>query len=439
MIHDSKPSLLTNLNSDNVHIHHGHTMITIPATEEHPSLRVVPVQSPLSAVYTANGDFKVIPIHFEDSALYDVAATDALDCFEECDVDASDDLADILPDGKEGLVPGNWVIQGAKSREVVGIDWISLTGPKEELNTVASMVASHFGPGIPGPGNKYRRGGSYVYADGVKILFDDEWKSNPCLSIDIPGQALSRMEGEDAVQLLGALLRGRQCTRLDTYIDFISVDAGKIELIDRIIVSCSAKELTGAKVWAPIRKYNQLDLVGNGVTMGERGKKGSGRFVCLYDKGLQSKTMPKDSWIRWETRFSGGLAEAAAHMVLDAEDWVTTLAQITYGAVDFRENNGSREIARRPRMKWFDELLNGIEPVRMRATNLCTSFANWTTWLCSSAVPTLKAMAISTGSSLEEVLRNLADHVKPHRQGAMNPIVARYRELVGSLHDPAVD
>jgi|GEM_PF-3351132 len=118
--------------------------------------------------------------------------------------------------------------------------------------------------------------------------------------IDVQGQALAGLSGDESIRLLLDLLAfGLKPTRIDLALDFVGQDR---ELYRHALASCEAGELFG------IRKYKITeDQTVSGEPL-ERtlhlGSRDSPVFVRVYDKGLeQARCAPLGYWERIETEF----------------------------------------------------------------------------------------------------------------------------------------
>jgi len=318
------------------------------------------------------------------------------------------------------------VIQGVKSHVVVGIDWIRVTAPKVFLNEVTDMLTHLFGPWVHETGGSHQRGGKRLFRGKAAILYDDKHKIDPILCVELPGEALSILELNVTIDLLRQLVVFGKCTRIDTYVDFRRLDGTPIPLIEELVESCNRNEVCHAKIRTIIVEYNDDGTLGNGITIGRRGKKGSGRFLRVYDKGLEKESSQKGQWIRWEVEFTSGKADSIADKLVSTNDFLNTITEYTLGTVDFRENTGSRELARRPRANWWHELLGSVEPKVMRSVAKSPNFVRYVDWVRTSLAPVIKAMANESGHTIDQVFHNLWGFVPPHRNGEKHAYVAEY-------------
>jgi DNA relaxase NicK len=308
----------------------------------------------------------------------------------------------------------------------VGIDWLTITGPKSDLEDVTTELERQFGAWTSKGGKGFQRGGSRVFDLGVVISFDDPDKERPIIRVEVSGKALAGMEGGEVYALLRYLLMGRKCTRIDTRLDWQCPDGQRVGLIDLVVQSCRRCEQCHARRWKLIEDNDGVESAGHGAYLGKRGKDGSGRFVRVYDKGLETTERPAGTWERWEVEHSGDVANDVAVKIACDDDWMYTAKTIALGAVDFRENNGSRELARRPRVAWWEQVLDGVEPVTVREKRTATTFERWQAWLSRAAMPVMKSMAAQSGQTVGQVADDLFAQVQPHRDGERHFAVAGF-------------
>lgn len=314
-------------------------------------------------------------------AVVDAAPSDAAEGFPaSCSRDTAAAAA-----GRSGeacdLVPPV-VIRGANKGQVVsddvvvsvGIDWIRMSGPESVLPAARRLISETFGVG----GQLKPCSGRFFYlhgeraACGVLLLFDPEvCEGAKHCTIDIPGSALQLMGGGRRVQLLGDLFSIGFCnvSRLDLFNDYV----GQVYLVEAVFEACQAFQLCGARRWEPIRPMSSRGRVlGFTVNLGRRGGDGSGRFVRVYDKGLEQQ-QGANEWHRFEVELSGGVARQGAEILVRAwqaggDAWRTELSRIVLGAVDFREvRNGETALKRRPQVAWWSLLVAGVGRRCLRA------------------------------------------------------------------------
>lgn len=290
------------------------------------------------------------------------------------------------------------------------------------------------------------------YEGGAELLYESVQGRDECV-VDLSGAVLGTMEQWESWQLLGALFRAgfTRVTRLDVALDFKAED---VRLVEAVRASCERAELTGAKRYGLMTEFVGVRLATNMVRIGRRGNNGSGRFARVYDKGLESGKCGANKWHRFEVEYTGEVAGLAFSMLLQAElpgvdgvrmgdvarcvSWEQQAVAMVLGAFDFREANGSRELKRRPRCKWWSALLGAVEGVRMRAKKAeASSLERTATWIRRCVMPTLVSMARRTGQEVGSVLGDIVgelDGVKPVSRVCVFEYVCQYLAVRSERH-----
>lgn len=328
------------------------------------------------------------------------------------------------------------VIRGAKCQTAISIDWLRVVGPAATLDRAMKLVDSIYGEAT----RKVGKGlwfyeASYRYASGCIIAYDvtkDDERAT--FAVEIPGSALADLPFDDRVKLLDRFLwMGCHCTRIDVALD-VKADEG-VFLAECVRDACHDNELARCKTWRQVQQHSAGDQTGLTVYMGQRGDLGSGRFVRVYDKGLETQTLPGNQWQRWETEFSGEVASEVAKQIAIATDWTTEAFSFALGAVEFRVPNGQR-LSRRPVSSWWTEFFSSVELKRVKITREDTSLETFSLWINKCVGPTLATMANLRGVNLEDVFLELVGKVGPVLQGAARPVVWEYLKYHGHVEHP---
>ncbi|MEM9419003.1 MAG: replication initiation factor domain-containing protein, partial [Planctomycetota bacterium] len=298
------------------------------------------------------------------------------------------------------------VTRGAKLHEgEVGIDWVTVTMPRLYLEDVTRRLEEYLGPSNIGKGfNGYSAGRHFAY--GAGIAYSDEERLELC--VNLSGDTCSRLGPRAILELVSwAFQQDGKATRIDVRVDFKSEN---LNLIDLVRASCERGELCRCRRWKPEEpRTNDGDYLGRGINLGLRGKKGSGRYVRIYDKGLETGESPARTWERWETVFSKDSADQVAHMLIDSADWKCDALAAALGAVDFHEVNGSASLIRRPLASWWVSFLAGVKPILVKAQRTPTNLHRWGGWMRRSVIRTLKAISRETGLTVDAIISYLEE------------------------------
>ena len=320
------------------------------------------------------------------------------------------------------------VLRGAKchataGRADIGIDGVRVVFPLGCLDAVRSTLCQVFGPPCP------RRSGTkgYHYGESFDCGAVLSWgpvtdTPHAGVCVEFKGRAASVL-GQDGLARLAANLHdlGAVCRRIDVRADFRAADGLNPGVIDAVQAACDRGELRGARKWRPAAFFDGVTLEGKGVYVGVRGRNGSGRYLRVYDKGLETGEAPVGEWERWEVEFSAD----PAGLVWDAwiagierafedreGDWgqvpsavAADLAERAFGTVDFRVP-GDR-LSRSERCGWWATFLAAMEPVASRCKRFVTTLEGFTAHAKRTIVPQLKAFSQSIGSTLGEAFELL--------------------------------
>lgn len=312
-----------------------------------------------------------------------------------------------------GLPGPPLVIRGANKVETkVGVDWIAFSCESVSgLQRVVDELTLYFGvPERKGIMNFYDE--RYVFGNKAQVMFDHEPRNGKGMFILLPGQALADFgDVETTLRMLRSLFIGRRCTRLDLRLDMRSTDPGGVGLIESVEDSCRRGELCHCRMWAPVALYEGgSKLKARGVNLGRRGSNGSGRYVRVYDKGLETHEAEVGEWERWETEMSGDVANEVALQLLEKEGQFTAENVMRYalGAVAFHEVvAGETALAERPLAEWWRVMLDSLKPVLVVATRAPKTLERYAAWLRNVVAPLLESMGRRTGQTIGSVFEDL--------------------------------
>lgn len=318
----------------------------------------------------------------------------------------------------------------------VHIDYLTLSIPNEHQAKAEQWCQKHFGPGESGKGARFLSQ-SLRYATNAASLFSDppsHPKRKPSFILDIPG-AGCQLVGDDALVEFAMHARtnwGAHLTRLDIAVDMIG---GVESLMQQVEDSCMNGEGCRFRYFRPTQAFSGGKLTGRTLDLGKRGKDGSGRMVCLYDKGLETKQLPAGQWVRWEARFYDECADAA----LDRYETATERSRIlvAFDAVEFRHNaSGQTHVDRRTPCEWWIKLRQSIEPpFIIRRLRQASTASGMVLWIGKQVAPTLEQIRRKLNTSWDDLMAILANPSKiPSR-----PLSAHAKQLCCELVDGCVD
>ena len=270
--------------------------------------------------------------------------------------------------------------------------------PVCHASEVVGKLDELYGPSEAGKGLFGRRHGHHWTA-GLRMACDDyDGKHRDCI-VELPGSFLQPLSMYDKLGLMSYLLSfsGSHCTRIDIANDWRGEGIG---LIERVRQACMGDELCKARTWSNMAKYDRQTVDGHTVGIGQRGKNGSGRYVRLYDKGLEQGTEERGTWVRWEAEFSKDIADQVARDVIGSDNPIATARGYALGAVEFRENNG-KCIRDRPMCRWWSAIIADTKALRATMPRTKASFDSTCRWLSQQVIPTVKGLAQLAGQTME--------------------------------------
>ncbi len=292
------------------------------------------------------------------------------------------------------------VIRGAKLHDAeVGLDWLRFTLPFNRRYLMTNRLAKYLGRYVSKPGMwGYRE--RYQFASGAFVAFTDS--SRECC-VELTGETCQQLGHDSLMELMTwAYNQLARATRIDVRLDF---KASHVGLIDQVRDACHRKELCRSRVYKKDDEHVTNGLcTGYSIQLGKRGKNGSGRFVRVYDKGLQTGDAPKGQWERWETEFSDDAANQVCMKLIHSDNWNQTASELTLGAVEFREHTGSRSLKRRKLAHWWANLTKSINPILVKIQRPKTTLDRYGAWLRRSVLPGIHTMAHESGQTPSQVM-----------------------------------
>jgi DNA relaxase NicK len=293
---------------------------------------------------------------------------------------------------------------------------MTFTAPDGRRDELLAVLAEYFGEVTRTTGGQFFCKSCHRFEHpGVELHFGHP--DGFCV-VNLRGGALSQFDGEARHKILTRImgLMGIRCTRIDVAADFQFCG---LELVRRVHQACEARELTGAKCYVSMRPMTGDVCTGASVTIGKRGNEGSGKMLCVYDKGLEQNTgllriWEEGEWERVEGRFfsdSDRANQAAVALVMAGDDWRTAAYGLLFNIVDFREFTGDRHTERRARVSWWSSLIDDIPAIATAAKRRLSSLASRVRWLAGQVAPGLDALMKAAGLATPgQVLDMLVGH-----------------------------
>ncbi|MEM9347616.1 MAG: replication initiation factor domain-containing protein [Planctomycetota bacterium] len=294
------------------------------------------------------------------------------------------------------------------------------------------LLGESFGPWTVKKG-KHNYAERREFNNGASIWYTPvAAEGNKGLAVDLPGGALGEMLWADVLDLLLTLTNGLRCSRIDLALDY---RGDNVPLIDLSRQAASSGELCRCRRWKPNDDFSGVERIRHENDFGRRGSNGSGKYMRWYDKGLETGEALEGRWVRLEAELSGKVAAAVSPDIMQADDPLEKLMGIALGCVDFRENTGDAHIERRQRLDWWEQVLSGVEVVRVAAPRKQKTLESYCGWIRRCVVNGIKDMAELAGTTVQDVFEDLtAGGPLPLRKPPeLNPVAWEYAKTTKSL------
>lgn len=306
-----------------------------------------------------------------------------------------------------------------------GLDWLRCTGPDLLLDRLHSWCRARFGKH-----DRTTHGAAYFkrgweWEPGIQISFGHA--ADVCM-IDLRGERLRITPADDSIQILDELTAiGMKPTRIDLAIDWRWQDLG---ICEAARASCERKELCRLRSFEP--RWKRLATGIPTKKLLQLGNRESAVCARIYDKGLEQGIPVPGIWERLEVEFKKDRAESVASTLLEAgADWLERFISLTFGGLDFREHNGRSELDRRPRARWWADLIGASQPIMVRPQEDAASFEQWRHAFQRSYGGRLKQIARALNVKPGVVAEQLLEGVDPteDRHGLMREAIACLRSV----------
>lgn len=306
--------------------------------------------------------------------------------------------------GIETQNPLNQVPEGGMSCRP---DWIRLVGPECQTKDVYRLLLQRFGAATShNKGAMYFEKGT-VWHPGVLL---SEGHGSKIVMVDLQGSRLATMTVDDMMDLTTKIMmNGFHCSRIDLAVDHVGMG---LDLHQNAHNSCKAGELCKIRTYADDSEF-KADGTPQRYLL-KLGKRESSVCARIYDKGLETKTLPPGQWERLEVEFKEDrAAEICLTLVNAGERLPEALWRYVIGALDFRMVNGRSELKRRPRADWWDQYVGQAHPLVTKPIKKESSFATWCGWFRTSVGPRLLQLSSILGMQPQELFEQLIYDLDP--------------------------
>jgi len=296
-------------------------------------------------------------------------------------------------ESKTGKTPRT-VKRGVNSQtpNEVGLHWLRISIVRQYLSKVRAYLDFYFGESSQDGFGLWSYDTRYYWPNGASLNYDcapsrADSVHNGKFTVEIPGQALDVIDQTDLHLFLLSLRQfNPTCTRMDVFFDDY----------DRTIKPADLHDIVKDHDYSGFRKtqirqgYDSGRLIHDEIDFGKRGRNGSGQYLRIYDKLLESDG--EKNCIRFEVEFT----KERSHKVFEKLSQVTSVdafatlcGSLVGGSVKFIHRNGDKNISRLSVYDFWQEILDLLGSVVIRIPTKQTDIQGKYKYIYRQVSPTL--------------------------------------------------
>lgn len=291
------------------------------------------------------------------------------------------------------------VLRGA-NEQAASIDWFRCTASRDQIDKACALLDKHFGAiSQAAKGRFFLSCGRSWGSAGVFYDADGENAAGHCC-VEVAGSMLDLLGSAYRLDLVRDFLQaGFKVTRIDIALDFTGE---KISLVRDVASACEAGHLCRLLRHSYTAECERGEVVQEIIRLGSRGSNGSGRYVRIYDKGLETGTRERGEWVRAEAELTDDVGHQSAMALVDSITPGPFMASLVLGAFELREGSGDVRANRRPLVAWWSALLSSCGSTRFVAMRVRSTLRGYCEWLSVAVVPQMKGLADACGLGLSD-------------------------------------
>jgi len=301
--------------------------------------------------------------------------------------------------------PGN-VIPGSQSLKAnsTGVHWIRNSFDFKQLDAVRAMVGNFFGESEISYIGRLSYSARYAWRSEVSLCFDEdpelrEKAHRGRITLDIPGSACDELTAPDLILLLDCIkdLEGR-ATRIDVFFD----DYNHTVSLEELRITVDKKDFSGFQIASVSHTLNRTKKENGGltydsVTFGRRGSAGSGKYLRIYDKNLESNG--EQNCIRWEVEFTQHHAEKVFNILSgtcgNLDVFAVSCGALIGGIMRFVHRTGDKNIGRLDVYDWWEEITKSLGVLSIRIAKKKNTLVGMIEWARRQVSQTFAVIDIS--------------------------------------------
>ena len=285
--------------------------------------------------------------------------------------------------------------------------WLRVSLPYYKRHELLDLCKKWFGEYEEINWGRWRYQRMMKFASGVTFLHDlnkmesiRRHSGMDCL--DVPGGVLDCMEISDIEKFYSLLFAmGARGTRVDCAFDDYCRSVSPQEVFSRSM----SGELVGFRLVTPKLQYKLVrggsKVIHDEVNFGRRGNDGSGKYLRVYDKFIESGQGMNA--YRWEIEYTQDYANQAfvklASCSGDLAKFVSVIGGLIAGAVDFKDpRGGETHLSRRARSKWWGVIREKLlDDIRLRKSVVKSTLESMEKGIDRQYAPAIAVLVLSKG------------------------------------------
>lgn len=295
-----------------------------------------------------------------------------------------------------GITPPT-VLRGVNSQSVsqVGVHWLRISIPYQYLEQVRTYCQRYFGPSYADGYGLWSYDARYAWPNGASVNFDSD--PDRCAlvhlgkaTLDVPGKALDAIAANRLHFFLIGLSRfAPSCTRCDIFFDDYRRLMVPTELHDII----KRSDYSGFRNAQLKQRYERGQLVHDEVDFGVRGDNGSGKYLRVYDKALESNG--ECDCVRWEVEFSKERAHKVFEKLISLriiDGFATLCGSLVAGAINFVRRTGEKNIGRLDVYEFWQQIKETLGVLTIRIETKQSDICDMYRYIFRQVSPTLACL-----------------------------------------------
>ena len=332
------------------------------------------------------------------------------------------------------------VIRGVNSHicNEVGVHWNRISFPYKYLADVRDWCVHFWGQNEKDGFGLWSYDSRFTWSCAVTLNFDaDKDRAreihNNKITLEVPGKALDELAADElALFIEGCFvaLEGK-CTRCDIFFDDYS----------RLI---EPKDLHGAidrNDYAGFSKAHKKQTIERGrlihdeVMFGRRGQNGSGKYLRIYDKNLESDG--EKNCVRYEVEFSQDKAHKVfmmlAKTVGDIDAFATMCGSLVGGCINFVHRTGEKNLGRLQVYDFWQIITDTIGTLHVRSEKKINTVTGVREWVQRQVSPSLACLrkVFRTDKDFFNWLFDVLDDGDSRMNAYKSEIVKRHAQTLG--------